>query len=88
MRSTKSKKIKYGNVKLPDEAFNPKNAKFRVTMFIDLDVLNEIRKQAAKKGLPYQTYINQHLRNTVLGYEEEERIRSIVREEIKKYGSD
>ena len=85
MRSTKSKKIKYGHVELPDEAFNPKNAKFRVTMFIDLDVLAEIRKYAAKKGLPYQTYINQHLRNSFLGYDEETKIRSIVRDEIKKY---
>jgi predicted DNA binding CopG/RHH family protein len=84
MRSTKSKKIKYGKVELPDEAFNSKNAKFRVTMFIDLDVIDEVRKRAAHKGLPYQTYINQLLRNTVLGSEEDEHIRHIVREEIAK----
>lgn len=84
MRSTKSKKIKYGNVELPEEAFNPKNAKFRVTMFVDLDVLDEIRKRALKEGLPYQTYINQLLRRTVLGSAEEDRIRQIVREELAK----
>ena len=85
MRSTKSKKIKYGDVDLPEEAFNPKYAKFRVTMFIDLDVLDEIRRQAARKGLPYQTYINQHLRRTILESNENDRIRSMIREEIKKY---
>lgn len=84
MRSIKNKKIKYGNVELPEEAFNPKNAKFRVTMFVDLDVLDEIRKRAAKEGLPYQTFINQLLRRTVLSSAEEDRIRRIVREEMAK----
>jgi len=53
-------------------------------MFVDLDVLDEIRKRAKAKGLPYQTYINQYLRKTHLGSEEEERIRRIVREEMGK----
>ncbi len=88
MRSTK-KKIKYGKVELPEEAFNPKNAKFRVTMFVDLDVLDEVRKKASKKGLPYQTYLNQMLREMVFGAEEEEKIRRIVRDELtKKTGTD
>jgi predicted DNA binding CopG/RHH family protein len=84
MRSTKSKKIKYGKVALPEEAFDPKAAKFRVTMFVDLDVLDEIRRRAANRGLPYQTYINQMLRDSVFGSEEEERIRRIVRDELSK----
>jgi len=84
MKSTKNKKIKYGKVELPKEAFDTKNAKFRVTMFVDLDILDEIRKKASKKGLPYQTYINQLLRDVILGAEDEERIRKIVREELAK----
>ena len=84
MTSTKMTRIKYGKVDLPGEAFDPKNAKFRVTMFIDLDVLDEIRKRAAKKRLPYQTYINQTLRELVFGIEEEVRIRRIVREELAR----
>lgn len=86
MKSTKLKKnkIQYGKVEVPDEAFQPKNAKFRVTMFIDLDLLNEIRKRASKRKLPYQTYINQTLREVVLGNAAEERIREIVREELYK----
>lgn len=84
MKSTKTKKISYGKIDIPEEDFDMKDAKFRVTMFIDLVVLDEIRKRAAKKRLPYQTYINQILRETVLGNSEEERIRKIVREELAK----
>ena len=87
MKSTK-KKIKYGKVDvLSEDEFNPKYAKFRVTMYIDLDVLDELRKRAASRGLPYQTYINQLLRDTVFGAADEERIRSIVREELAKTGT-
>ncbi len=86
MKLTKIKKnkIKYGKVNLPEEAFDAKNAKFRVTMFVDLDVLDEIRKKAQEKGLPYQTYINQSLRDLVFGDYEEEKIRKIVRSELAK----
>ena len=82
--SSMKKSLRYGSVDLPSEAFDPKNAKFRVTMFVDLDVLDEIRRRAAKKSLPYQTYINQILRERVFGLEEEEQIRRIVREELSK----
>ena len=79
MKSTK-KKIKYGKLDvLSEDEFTPKYAKFRMTMYVDLDVLDEIRKRAASRGLPYQTYINQLLRDTVLGSVVDERIRSIVR---------
>ncbi|MCM2279481.1 MAG: BrnA antitoxin family protein [Oligoflexia bacterium] len=88
MRSTKKTKrgkIQYGKTDLlDDEAFNPKETKFRVSMFIDLDVLEVVRERAKAKGLPYQTYINQYLRETHLGSEEEDRIRRIVREELSK----
>lgn len=90
MRSTKKKtkrSIQYGKVdQLDEKAFNSAETKFRVSMFIDLDVLDEIRKRARTKGLPYQTYINQFLRESHLGSAEEDRIREIVREEIAKTG--
>ena len=87
MRSTAKKKIKYGSVSIPDDAFNSKETKFRVTMFLDLDVLDKIRKKAKERGLPYQTYINQALRDLVFGQEMDERIRRIVREELSKRAS-
>ena len=84
MKSTRKKKIKFGNVSLPDDAFNPRETKFRVTMFVDLDVLDKIRELAKFKGLPYQTHINQMLREAVFGTEFEDKVRKIVREEMRK----
>jgi predicted DNA binding CopG/RHH family protein len=86
MPSTKNK-IERGKKNVLDEdEFDPKSAKFRVTMFIDLPVLETIRKEAKQKGLPYQTYINQLLRDHVNG-DEEKKIRAIVRDEVRKIGS-
>ena len=56
------KKIKTGNVEIGPDEFNPKKGKFRVNMFVDLDVVDEIRKVAARSHVPYQTLINQKLR--------------------------
>lgn len=77
-------KVIYGNVNLDADEFAPENTKFRVTMFVPLDVLEEIRKRAKQRGLPYQVYINQVLRDHVFGDAEAERIRQIVREELKR----
>ncbi len=86
MRSTKNK-IEYGKKDVLDhDEFDPKHAKFRVTMFIDLPVLDTIRKEAKEKGLPYQTYINQLLREHVSG-SDEKKIRAIVRDEVRKISS-
>jgi len=69
---------------LDHDEFDHKNAKFRVTMFIDLHVLETIRTEAKQKGLPYQTYINQLLREHVIG-NEDTKIREIVRDEMKRF---
>ena len=67
MKSTRKNKIKAQPIDLLDDnTFNPKETKFRVTMFIDLDVLEVVRKKAKMKRLPYQTYINLFLRETHL----------------------
>jgi predicted DNA binding CopG/RHH family protein len=86
MKSTKkTQKIKEKSQDiLTEDEFDPRHGKFRVTMFIDLDVLDEIRKRAADKRLPYQTFINQLLRELILGSDETEKIRQIVREELAK----
>jgi len=60
------KKIKTGNVEIDPDEFDPKNGKFRVNMFVDLDVVDEIRRVAAKRNVPYQTLINQKLREVFL----------------------
>jgi predicted DNA binding CopG/RHH family protein len=81
--STKSKSKKPA-VEIPADEFSPENVRFRVTMFIQEDVLNEVRKRAAQKGLPYQTYINLLLREQMFGSELEQKVRKIVQDEIKK----
>ena len=83
MPSTKNK-IEHGKKNILDhDEFDPKHAKFRVSMFIDLPVLESIRKEAKQEGLPYQTFINQLLRAHVLG-SDESKIREIVRDELKR----
>ncbi len=84
MKYKKKAKIKYGTVEIPEEAFEPKNVKARITMWIGMDLLEEAKKRALKKDLPYQTFLNQILRNAILGSSEDEKIRSIVREELAK----
>ena len=86
IKKSKNSKINYGKVSLPKDAFNSKETKFRVSMYLDLDVLDEVRKLAKKQGLPYQTFINQLLRERVLGSKMEDQIRKIVREELAKVG--
>jgi predicted DNA binding CopG/RHH family protein len=60
------KKIKTGNIEIDADEFNPKHSKFRVNMFVDLDVVDEIRRVAAQRNIPYQTLINQKLREIFL----------------------
>jgi uncharacterized protein (DUF4415 family) len=47
---------------LPPEAFEPRGTKVRITMYLDLDVLDYFKARASKDGRPYQTHINSELR--------------------------
>lgn len=60
----KKNKVEYGNVDLPPDEF--KKPKWRVSMFIDQDVIDKAKEQASKEGIGYQTWLNQKLRETVL----------------------
>ena len=83
MKSTNRKKgMSYGKVDIPEEAFERKNVKRRVTAFIDLDVIDALKEQAEKRGAKYQTLLNQILRDHLFGSADEERIRKIVPEEL------
>ena len=42
-----------------------KSRKIKITINLDADILAQIRKQAAKGGTPYQSYLNWLLRETV-----------------------
>ena len=79
------KKIKTGKVEITTDEFNPKKGKFRVNMFVDLDVLDEIRKFAEKRHIPYQTLINQKLREVFMNEESiEDRVARIEKIVLKK----
>ncbi len=83
--SIKSKKIKYGEVDIPDSAFDPKNVKERITIMLDQDILDAYRKKAVKAGDKYQSLINKTLREALSRPELEERI-EILERKIKKLG--
>jgi uncharacterized protein (DUF4415 family) len=76
-------KIKHGDVSLDDSYFDVKNHKVRVTTFIDGDVLSWLKQEAMKVGKGYQTLLNTKLRESMEG-SPDDRIRAIVREEIRK----
>ncbi|MBF0105201.1 MAG: hypothetical protein HQM16_07725 [Deltaproteobacteria bacterium] len=66
--STKNKKksnpdIKFGDINLPEDIFESKNVKCRITTLIDQDILTEIKKRASSENVGYQTKINQFLRD-------------------------
>jgi hypothetical protein len=52
---------------LSKEDFQDKNVKARVTTYLDLDILKELkRRAAATPGVKYQALLNSILRNAVL----------------------
>lgn len=64
---TKNKKnITPGRVDVNLKDIQPGEAKFRVTAWIDEDVLDVLREQAKELGMGYQTLMNQKLREAVL----------------------
>src|SRR5436190_1236527 len=75
------------SVYVPDDAFEPKHVKARITMWIGMDLLEEAKKRGSLKDLPYQTYLNQVLRNVILDSSEDEKIRRLIRQELAKTGT-
>ncbi len=83
--NTKNKKINYGKVEIPDDAFEPKNVKERITIMLDQDVLDSYKKKATKTGDKYQSLINRTLREALTTPDLEERVENLERK-IKKLG--
>jgi predicted DNA binding CopG/RHH family protein len=86
MKSTRTSNIRFANKDVLDkDAFNPTETKFRVSMYIDLVVLQKVREAAKKRGLPYQTYINQCLRESHLDLETgNNKIIQLIKDEVDK----
>ncbi len=90
---TIKRNLNYGSKDLLDsDAFDAKKVKVRITTFVDEDVLEMLKSYAKNSGSKYQTVLNSLLRaffdkqgsvKKVPGISEE-RVRRIVREELKK----
>lgn len=82
-------KKEYDFSKAKRGAVVPQKGKSRITIYLDDDVLNELRTRADKLGKGYQTVINEALRE-YLGTSDkpinEDTLRRILREELKKTG--
>jgi len=59
------RKMKYGTVDIPEEAFAPANVRRRISIMIPEDVLAKLKELAASEGLPYQTLMNKILHNAI-----------------------
>jgi uncharacterized protein (DUF4415 family) len=66
MTSTKNR-INYGTVEIDDSFLDPKNHKVRVTTFIDGDVVQWLKSEAAHMGIGYQTLLNMKLKEGMNG---------------------
>jgi len=64
--STKSK-IRYGNVEVSDDELAPEAVRRRISIMVPEDVLARLQKRAQREGLPYQTLMNQILRDATRG---------------------
>jgi len=66
----------------PREELSPRNTKVRITINIDLDVLNYFKKQAEPaKAAPYQTQINNALREYIERAEEPAEYTRLIEDE-------
>jgi hypothetical protein len=45
--------------------YDPKDVKVKVTVYIDGDIVDQLRDRAKQEGLKYQPYINKLLRQAV-----------------------
>tara|TARA_B100001248_G_scaffold259530_1_gene245736 strand:+ start:4067 stop:4333 length:267 start_codon:yes stop_codon:yes gene_type:complete len=82
---TRKKKIEYGTEEIEQDEFDSKNAKFRVTAFIDLEIIESLKKLAKKQGKGYQTLMNEILREAVLGDSSyESRLKKLEKAVFKK----
>jgi hypothetical protein len=83
--------IIYGEVDLDPSEFETRKVKVRITTMIDEDALNTLKKLADAQGQKYQTLLNHIVRSYVakkIGKPakqlSEERVRKIVREELRR----
>lgn len=79
------KKIVYAkNSVLDADEFDPKHVKVTISIRLDGDVLKAVKEDALRRRVKYQPLINQLLRDHYFEHADEQLIREIVRDEMKK----
>ena len=67
----------------------PQRGKKRITVYVDADIIEELRRRADAAGRGYQTLLNELLRQEIWKTErplDEATLRRILREELKATG--
>jgi hypothetical protein len=88
--------MSYGKTEVDFSNLDPREVKVRISTFVDGDVLKKLKMHAQKGGLKYQTLLNSVLRKYVespfpISSEShifDDAVRKIVRDELKKTGTD
>lgn len=76
----KVSKMKYGKVEVPENPFDPKTTKIKVTSWFDADLILMLKDKADQEGAKYQTLMNHLLREAVMKHESlEQRLEKVER---------
>lgn len=86
MKSTKKDKdIQYGDIDLLEkDEFDPKYGKVRISLMIDLQVVEAFKEEAERRGAKYQALMRESLRNAVFGDDLRERLSKLEEAVFKK----
>lgn len=85
MRGKNTKKeFNFAAAKRVGDKFEKKDVKVSVTARLDPKVVAWLRHESERKGIPYQTLMNSILVERMNAGSQEEVVRRIVREELKK----
>lgn len=85
MKSSKSKtkKIEYGNVDIPDEAFLPENIKVRISLMVQGNILEWFKEHSKLIGVPYQNLMQMALADYYLEHKKTDEL-AAANEQHKK----
>ena len=73
MSSIRKKDVKYGKKDLlVEDEFDPKYGKERISIMLDMQVVDAFREKAENEGKKYQVLIREILKNYIFGNKEKE----------------
>ena len=83
---SKNPRVKYGNKNLLPEKINPEDISVLISIKMEGDLLRALKTRAKDLNRPYQTLMKELLRESLnlKVSNSEDRIREIVRQELKK----